>query len=92
MKPNQAKTRLYAKRLVEIRGERLTEADTVVRIEFEYEAGAIYRIREEHRMSLEKGKELTIRYGRCLCCNRALKAAASVERGIGPICIKYFAR
>lgn len=91
VKLNGQKTRMYAKKIVEIRGERLTEGDDVVQIEFEYAPGAIYNIRPEHRMSLEKGKALTIRYGKCLCCSRKLKAAKSVERGIGPVCIKYFA-
>lgn len=90
VKPNRSKTRLYAKRLVEINADRLTETDEVVQIEFEYEPGAIYRIKPEHRMPVEQGKALTIRYGKCICCGRKLKAAQSVERGIGPICIKYF--
>lgn len=91
VKPNKTRTRLYAKRLVEINGERLAEDGAHVKIEFEYEAGAIYKITEAHRMSVEEGKALTLRYGRCLCCGRKLKNATSVERGIGPVCIKYFA-
>ena len=92
VKPNREKTRVYAKRLVEIRGERLVETGEHVAIEFEYAPGAIHRIRPEHRMSVEEGKALTIRYGKCICCGRRLKAAVSVERGIGPVCITYFAR
>lgn len=90
VKPNRAKTNVYAKRLVEINAERATEAGTRVEIEFEYEAGAIRKIRPEHRMDIERAKELTIRYGRCINCGRTLKAAESVERGIGPVCIKSF--
>lgn len=82
--------RLYAKKLVEIKGERLTHADTVVKIEFEYVSGAIRSIHLEHRMSVARAEELTLRYGRCLNCGRALKAARSVRAGIGPICIKSF--
>jgi hypothetical protein len=41
-------------------------------------------------MNFEKAKALTIRYGRCICCGRRLKAAQSVERGIGPVCRRYF--
>jgi hypothetical protein len=91
VRPNQQKTRLYAKRLVEINADRITEDDEIVQIEFEYDRGAVFQIKPEHRMPLEEGKALCIRYGRCICCNRVLKAAASVERGIGPVCIKYFA-
>lgn len=91
VRPNQQKTRLYAKRLIEINADRITEDDQIVQIEFEYERGAVFKLREEHRMGLEEGKALCIRYGRCICCNRVLKAAKSVERGIGPKCITYFA-
>jgi hypothetical protein len=91
VKPNQQKTRLYAKRLVEINAQRSVETGERVRIEFEYEAGAIYKIKPEHKMELEKAKQLTIRYGRCIVCGAQLKDAKSVERGIGPVCIKSFA-
>ena len=91
VKFNRPQTRLYAKRLVEIAGDRLTEAGTTASIEFEYEAGAIFRLAPEMKMPLERAKQLTIRYGRCIVCGRHLKAAESVERGIGPVCVKSFA-
>jgi hypothetical protein len=90
VKPNREKTRVYAKKLVEIRSERLTETGEHVQIEFEYAPGAIRKIRPEHRMDVERAKALTIRYGRCIVCGRRLKAAQSVEQGIGPVCIKSF--
>lgn len=87
------KTRLYAKRMVEV-GEgvvRATESgERVKAIEFVYERGAIYDIRLSDRMSLERAKELITLYGCCIACNRHLKAAKSVEQGIGPVCIKNF--
>lgn len=91
VKPNRDKTRLYAKKLVEIGGERLNDQGEHVQIEFEYAPGAIYRLHPDHKMPLDRAKELTIRYGRCIVCNRHLKAAQSVEQGIGPVCIKSFA-
>lgn len=91
VKYNRAKTNLYAQRLVEKPNiERLTEADTVVHIEFEYAPGVVRRLRPHHKMSIERARELTIRYGRCLACGRRLKNAESVERGIGPVCRKAF--
>jgi hypothetical protein len=92
VKQTQDKQRVYAKRMIEIGGERLTEADTIVKIDFEYAPGAIRDIRSEHRMSLTRAEELQlmIRYGRCICCGRNLKAADSVARGIGPVCRGYF--
>lgn len=94
VKPTRDRQRLYAKRLVELgpaQGDRLNANADHVRVEFEYAAGAIARIRAEHRMSVEEGKALTLRYGRCICCGRALKVAESVERGLGPVCVKMFA-
>jgi hypothetical protein len=84
VRPNRQKSRMYAKKLVEINAQRATEAGERVKIEFEYESGAIYRLTPEMKMPLERAKALTIRYGRCI-------AAQSVERGIGPVCIKSFA-
>ena len=54
---------------------------------WEYAAGAIREIRPEHRMSIERAKELSIRFARCIRCGAALTADKSVEQGIGPICI-----
>jgi hypothetical protein len=82
---------LYAKRIVEIGGERLTEAGTVINAEFEYAPGAIRNLGPEHKMPLDRAKALTIRYGFCIACGRHLKAAQSVEQGIGPICRGKFA-
>jgi hypothetical protein len=90
VKPNREKTRLYAKRLVEINPERATETGERVQIEFEYARGAIYGLSPDMKMDLDRAKALTIRYGRCIVCGRNLKAAESVERGIGPVCIKSF--
>lgn len=90
VKPNREKTRLYAKKLVEASSDRVTETSKRVPFDFVYERGAIYRIKPEYRMSIERGKEFMIRYGRCIVCGRFLKVAESVERGIGPVCIKAF--
>lgn len=89
VRPNREKTRVYAKRMVVIGGERLTEAGTVVNIEFEYEKGAIYDLRPEHRLSAEECEQLSLRYGKCIMCGRGLKAAKSVQRMIGPVCYGY---
>jgi hypothetical protein len=80
----------YARQLVEINPERANEAGGRVNIEFEKAPGAIYRLKAAWKMDLERAKELTIRYGRCLVCGRRLKAAKSVEEGIGPVCLKSF--
>lgn len=89
VKPTRDKERLYAKRLVES-APRLNAAGEGVDFDFEYAPSVIFRLTEEDRMPLERAKKLTIRYGRCIVCGRRLKAKQSVERGIGPICIKQF--
>jgi len=90
VKFNKAKTNLYAQRLVEINPDRALEEGGRVNIEFEYAGGAIYRLKASYKMEYEKAKALTIRYGRCIVCNRRLKAAQSVEEGIGPVCRQSF--
>lgn len=82
---------LYAKQIVEIGGERLTEAGTVINAEFEYAPGVIRTLSRDDKMDLDRAKALTIRYGFCVACGRHLKAAQSVEQGIGPVCRGKFA-
>lgn len=83
--------RLYAKKLVQLNGDyRTTEAGTRADFEFEYAKGAIYNLSLTDRMSIERAKELITLYGKCIACARHLKAAKSVEQGIGPVCIKNF--
>jgi hypothetical protein len=49
--------------------------------------GALRHLRPEHRMSVERAKELSIRWAQCIRCGAELTADVSVERGIGPVCI-----
>jgi len=79
--------RLYAMKVVEHTADRINEADGVVQIELEYQRGAMAFLREEHRLDEARAKELSIRYGKCIVCGRKLKAAKSVEAGIGPVCM-----
>ncbi len=89
MKRSKAK-RLYAMRLREIGGQRATEAGERVHYDWEYAPELTGQVTADHRMSLEQAKYYGIRYGRCLRCGRGLKDAESVERAIGPVCIKFF--
>lgn len=91
VRKNRTNEGLQARRLVEIGGRRLTEADTVVNIEFVYDRDALLRLRPEDKMTLEEAREFVIRYGRCIACDTPLSDATSVERGIGPVCVKKFA-
>jgi|SRR5215472_6602306 len=88
---NRAKTRTYAKRWVEIRAERSLEAGGRAHGEWSYEPGLVNEVAESGRkMTLDEAKAFILRYGQCVRCGRHLKAAESVERGIGPVCIRYF--
>jgi hypothetical protein len=90
VRPTRDKARLYAMRLVEVSGSRLTEGEGKVQIDFEYDRGAIFSISPEDRMPFERAKELTVLYSRCIVCGRHLEDAKSVANGIGPVCIKAF--
>lgn len=90
VKVNRAKTRKYAEVLSFTVGEalRLTRAGSTIKAEYIFERGAIFRIRPEHRITGKRAEELSIVFRSCIVCGRTLKAAASVARGIGPVCIK----
>jgi Family of unknown function (DUF6011) len=90
VKPNKAKTRVYASKLVES-PPRLTESGVTVDFELEYAKGVIYELGEADRLALEDAREYLTRYGRCIYCKHPLKAAKSVEAGVGPVCRKMYA-
>jgi hypothetical protein len=79
---------LYAKRLVDISGNRLSESDVVVNWEFQYDPGAIRTLRSSERMTLDQARLFGIQYGVCCVCGITLKDAKSVQAGIGPVCAK----
>jgi uncharacterized protein DUF6011 len=97
MKANKAKTATYPMLWTEISGERLNGEDAHVRGEWRYledwnERRVLVNqvVNSGRRMNLGEAKAFIIRYGQCVRCSRHLKAAKSVEAGIGPVCIKYF--
>jgi uncharacterized protein DUF6011 len=97
MKANKAKTATYPMLWTEISGERLNGEDAHVRGEWRYIEDWQERrtlvdriVANGRRMNLGEAKAFIIRYGQCVRCSRHLKAAKSVEAGIGPVCIKYF--
>ena len=93
VKLNRAKTNKYVSRLVELTGSarRLNAEDQHVPIEFEYAPGLLAQLRPQDQMTLEEAKPYILRYGRCLFCGQFLRAAKSVERSVGPVCIKRYA-
>lgn len=91
VKQNKTNDRLQARRLVEIGGRRLNANDDVVQIEFEFDRDGLLQLRPEDQMTLEEARPFIIRYGKCIFCNTVLKDARSVERGVGPVCIRRYA-
>lgn len=89
-KENKAKTNVYTKLWVGINGERLTLAGDRQHGEWEYDPKLKGQLATARRMTLDEAKQFILIYGRCVRCGRTLKAADSVERGIGPVCIQYF--
>jgi len=79
---------LYAKKLVQIGGQRLNEQDARVKFDFQYAPGLVREIRSDERMSLEEAKAFGIKYGVCCVCGAFLCDAKSVSEGIGPVCAK----
>ena len=91
VKANKEKSRTYALRWTDITGERLVEDGDHRHGEYVYEAGLVALVAAQGRkMTLAEAKHWSIRYGQCIRCGRTLKAAESVEKGIGPVCIKWF--
>jgi len=93
VKATQDKKRTYAMRWKDIgAAKRLTEPGTHVHYDYEYVKGLVEQVAAEGRkMTLEEAKLFMVKYGNCARCGRLLKAAKSVEQGIGPVCIKFFA-
>jgi hypothetical protein len=57
---------------------------------FEIARGMVYKLRPEHKMTLEEAKEFGALYGTCCVCGRTLTNEESIEAGIGPICASKF--
>lgn len=77
--------RKYAKQLEVQTHERGMELAQPVG-KFIFCAGAIRKIRPEHKMSLDEAKAFGKIYGVCCKCGRTLTDETSIENGIGPVC------
>lgn len=57
---------------------------------FVFQKGLIKTITADMRMTKEQAKEYGVQFGICCSCGRLLTKDTSVEKGIGPVCIKKF--
>lgn len=92
VKPNQDGDRLYAKRMVLAPAERRNLEGNRTPYDFDYERGAIFKLKPEYQMSWDRAKTLMVQYGRCILCGRLLKRAESLERMMGRTCAKKVGR
>lgn len=85
--------RLYAKKLVVVR-EPVREEGKVASvpavIRFDYIAGAIRKLTPVMKMTLEDAITFGALYGTCLRCGRTLTREESIDRSMGPVCVRYF--
>lgn len=83
--------RIYTERWVGGSRPRLHE-DGVTRLngDFVFTSGGMNYIRPEYKMNLAQAEAFAIMYGKCVRCGRKLKDAESVQRALGPVCVKYF--
>lgn len=81
--------RLYAKQLIVDREAVRDEHGKIVEpaeVHFERVPGAVFRLRNEHRMSKEEATQFGALYGTCCVCGRTLTKEESIDAGIGPVC------
>ena len=77
VKPSQGdKTRRYAHKFV-------TDGK---KGRYAYAAGMIFRLRPEHKVTVEQAAKIGHITGVCCICGRELTVPASVAAGIGPVC------
>jgi hypothetical protein len=80
------KGRIYASVLTETLD---TDKNGVRKWKFQYSTGAIYKLAASgDRLTLDAAKNFSALTGTCAICGRHLTDKDSVERGIGPVCIK----
>jgi hypothetical protein len=87
---NRAGTNVYALVWESFSGTRLTLDGEVVQAHWVYQQGLIRNLVPEQRMTVEEAKKFATQWRQCARCGAKLEAAESVERGVGPICMKSF--
>lgn len=81
VRPTRDGRRLYAMRLTVTAQGGVTS---------EYDKGIVHYLAPEDRMTRERAVQLMRICRCCLICRRRLKDPNSIERGMGPVCGKYF--
>ena len=87
---NIPKTNVYALKMVQFGGNRLTEGGEVVHFKWEWAPGVVKQLTPNQMLNKDQVGELGLRYGQCIVCGRTLVDAFSVQRGIGPVCYQNY--
>lgn len=88
-RPDEDKqTHLYACVMVRAPTARLTKTGKVVSFEYQYEKGAMLKLKPEQQMTEARAKELQLEFCNCMCCGRPLKQAHCVKHRMGDQCYK----
>lgn len=88
--PNKAGTNVYTKRFVDSGLRVRDERGDWARGDWEYAPEFKRQLGSARKMTAAEAKAFIVRYGKCPRCSHKLKAAQSVERGIGPVCRNYW--
>lgn len=79
----------YARKLVQLgdgQADRLNGAGARVRYDEQRAPGMQFELQPAELLSVSQVEALSVEWGQCLLCSRALKVAESVQRGVGPVC------
>jgi hypothetical protein len=91
---NKAGTRRYAKKLVisEVFDNFTMQHGGRKTARWDYVKGGIYTLGGLAPLSVEEAGRLGHQHGVCVVCTKQLTTPASVQRGIGPVCIKRLSK
>ncbi len=73
--------------IAELTALKAADPDLKIKVTFEYDRGAIFKIDATCRITVERAEELSALISNCIVCGRTLRAKESVARSIGPVCI-----
>jgi Family of unknown function (DUF6011) len=90
VKKSKNTSKPYTLRWEDFSGTRLTLTGEKVSAHWAYRPELLSQVTTAQKMTLGQAKTFVLIYKQCARCGRTLKAAESVEAGIGPVCAKFF--
>lgn len=80
--------RVYAERIIVLRPA-VKQNGVIVepaKVDFEHEAGKVYKLLPEWRISVADAQRFGVAYGACIRCGKKLTVSTSIERAMGKVC------